>query len=382
MKNFMNKTKGLVKGRSTAFLISVAIHGLLLMLATGFVVFTIIEKEQTKFVPENIKRPKMQLKKLRVKVKENSRPKRSTQRISAARKTSSMPDIQLPAMTGMGSGLEGSIGGFEMMADISQMTLFGGQKSLGNDFEGTLYHLMRDRDGNPMPGYVPVDGAPNMKFMDRINEFVAKDWDLSVFAPFYKSPTKLYATHFTLGTFASDQALKKYNMGDQQYAGLYVIYYQGKIAHPTGGKFRFWGTGDDFLFVRINGKMVLDGRTTKSGSYPHWNSDLKTGWKSSAPENTRYPLGVSAAKVGDWFELEPGGPVEMEVLIGEDQGGRTSCYLNVQEFGKDYPISTYGGPILPAFKTAPIPPHIVDEIKYLVMPEDTDIQGGPIFSAY
>lgn len=382
MKRVVNRTKKLIKGTPLAVLISAAIHAILLFVAAGWVIFTLVEKQEQKFVPQNIKRPQMQLKKLKVRIKESSKPRKAVERITSSRRMAAMPDIQLPEMSMMGTGLELGISGFEMMADLSKMTLFGGSKSLGNDLEGTLYHLMRDRAGNDLPGYDPVDGGPNMKFMDAVNEFVAKDWDTSVLSKFYRSPTKLYATHFTFGTFASDLALKKYGLSDDQYGGLYVIHYKGKIAHPTGGRFRFWGTADDFLFVRINGKMVLDGRTTKGGVYPDWNVDLKTGWQSSAPENCRYPLGVSAAKVGDWFTLEPGVPVEMELMIGEDQGGRTSCYLNIQEEGVEYPKTSYGGPFLPAFKTAPFPPHIVDEIEYLVLPEDVDLSGGPIFSAY
>jgi hypothetical protein len=48
----------------------------------------------------------------------------------------------------------------------------------------------------------------------------------------------------------------------------------------------------------------------------------------------------------------------------------------------EYPENKYGGPILPAFKTMPIPSHIIDEIEYVVIPGDTDLESGPIFSAY
>jgi len=382
MKRLIRKTKGLVRGTPTAVLISAAVHGALLLLATGFVVFTIIEKQEAKFVPQKIDRPKMQLKKLRVKVKEQAKPRKTTQRIASSRKSADLPDIQLPEMTGMGAGLEGAIGGFDMMADLSSMTLFGGQRSLGNDLEGTFYHLMRDRAGNPLTGYKPVSGAPNMKYMDKLNMFIASGWDSAVLDQFYRSPTKLYATHFMFCIFASELALKKFNMGDDQYGGLYIIHYKGKISHPTGGRFRFWGTGDDFLLIRINGKLVLDGRTVRSGHYGNWNSDIKTGWESSEPQNWGYPLGFSAVTVGDWFALGAGEPVEMEVLIGEDQGGRTACLLNVEEFGVEYPENEYGAPILPAFKTAKIPEHIIDEIEYLLIPGESDLKGGPVFSAY
>ncbi len=381
MKKLVNKTKGLVRGTSTAVLLSVAIHAVLFFGAGVWVVFKFIDAKEAKFVPQKIDRPKMKLKKLRVKVKEQAKPRKTTQRIASSRKSADLPDIQLPEMTGMGAGLEGAIAGFDMMADLSSMTLFGGQRSLGNDLEGTFYHLKRDRQGDPISGYTTGDPV-SPQFVRAVNEFVASDWDTSTLDEFYRAPTKLYATHFTFGVFPSSRALEKYNMGDDVEAAMYIIHYKGKIAHPTGGKFRFLGTADDFLFVRINGKMVLDGRTTHGGVYQRWNSDLKTGWYSNDPEDRKYPLADSTAKIGDWFVLEPGVPAEMEVLIGEDWGGGTSCMINVEEFGKEYPENELGWPIFPAFKTAPLPEHIVDELNYHLFVGDTDLKSDLIFSAY
>lgn len=384
MKRLIKKSKGLVRGTPTAVLISILIHGGLLLLATGFVVFTIIDKKEANFVPEKIDRPKMKLKKLRVKVKEQAKPRKTTQRIASTRKSADLPDIQLPEMTGMGSALEGELGGFEMMEDLSKMTIFGGEKSIGNDLEGTLYHLKWYRDGTKVPEMESGQWNVNTAFRDEVNKFLANDWDPAVFAKYDRSPHKLYASYFMLPAFASDKALQIYGMPENREAGRYVIHYKGEIAHKKGGKFRFWATGDDFLFVRINGKLILDARTTKGLSAPHWNAQFKTpnNWKSSSPENMKHLLGNSTAKISDWFELKPGEPATMEVFIGEDMGGRTSCMINVQEFGVEYEKNEYGSPILPAFKTAPMPTHIVDEIEYHSIPGDTDLTGGPIFNAY
>jgi len=390
MKKLVNKTKGLIRGTSTAVLLSVVIHAVLFFAAGVWVVFKFIDAQEAKFVaPPPLERPKMQLKKLRVKVKPTAKPRKSTQRITSTRKTAAMPDIQLPEMTGMGAGLQ-SVGGFEMMADMSEMTIFGGGKSMGNDLEGTLYYMMWNRQGEPIPAMASGSNAAgwpvNALFRDEVNKFLVNNWSPLTFAKYYRSPKKLYATQFMLPKFGSDRALQIYDMPEGQEAARYVIHYKGKISHPTGGKFRFWGTGDDFFFVRINKKLILDARTTIGKSYSghRHNAQFKTpnGWKSSSKENMKHLLGTSSAKISDWFVLEPGVPIEMEVLIGEDMGGRTSALLNVQEFGVEYPENGYGSPILPAFKTAPIPDHIVDELEYLNIPGDTDLRGGPIFGAY
>lgn len=376
MRKLLQKTRGLIRGTSSSVLLSIGIHILILLLAGGVVVFSILEKQDQKFVPINLSRPKIKLNKPRVKV-QDSKPHKSAERIMSTRKSSTMPEMQLPAMTGMGSGL-GPIGGFQMVADLSQMTLMGGGRSIGNDLVGTLYDLKRDRAGNYISGMQPSN-SENPNYASVVNEFMAKDWDPKVFDRFFRSPNNLYAIHFMFPPFASELALQLFGLEEGVEAGCYAILYKGKIAHPKGGKFRFWGHGDDMLYVRVNKKLVLDART-RGG----WNQmlDPPQHWESTDPESRKYFMGIGRAVIGDWFELEPGIPVEMELYFGEDEGGRTAAMLNVQEFGVEYPKNVNGMPILPAFKTAPIPPHIVDEIKYMLIPGESDIEGGPIFSAY
>jgi hypothetical protein len=288
--------------------------------------------------------------------------------------------MKLPEMSGMGAGLEGSLGGFEMMGDLSQMTIFGGGRSLGNDLEGTLYYLPLDRGGNPLGEYYPVEGQVNQKYAQILNEFLANNWSPEVFNRFWRAPNKLYATFFMIPPFISDLAIEKFGLPIGTIGASYLIHYNGKIASKTGGKFRFWGGADDLIFVRINGKLVLDGRSANAG----WTADWRTpeNWRSSDPENHKYYFGATVSTVGDWFEMQPGVPVEMEVLFGEDQGGRTSCMLNVQQFGVEYPKNRDGAPVLPVFKTAPIPDHLIDEIEYGLIEGESDLVGGPVFNAY
>jgi hypothetical protein len=118
-------------------LVSAGLHILLLVFATGWVVFTVAQNQAAKFTPVQINRPKMNLQKLRVKVQESSKPRKSSERIVSKGRSSSLPDMKLPEMSGMGASLERGLGGFEMMGDLSQMTIFGGGRSLGNDLEGS-----------------------------------------------------------------------------------------------------------------------------------------------------------------------------------------------------------------------------------------------------
>ena len=378
MKKLVNKTKGLVRGTSTAVLLSVAIHAVLFFGAGVWVVFTIIDHDVDPFVAKKIDRPKMQLKKLRVKVKEPAKPRKTTQRIASARKSADLPDIQLPEMAGMGAGLEGAIGGFDMMADMSTMTIFGGGKSMGNDLEGTFYHFLKDRQGNPSENMTPSIGSAPRRFTEVLDQFLTQGWSPRVFDPYYRAPTKLYATHFMVPPCASALGPAMFGVDDDRvHAALWMIHYKGKIAHPTGGKFRFWGYGDNFLFVRVNGEFVLDG----SFADPQWMyPNFK--WRSSSEDHRQYQFGHTRSRVGDWFTLEPGVPVEMELLMGEGGGGLFAAMLAVQELGVDYLINRDGAPILPIFKTTELPVHILDEIKYKLIPGEVALEGGPVFSVY
>jgi hypothetical protein len=371
--------KGLIKGTPTAVLVSTGIHLALLLVAGGFVVFSIIDRQEQKFVPpQRIERPKMRLKKLRVKVKQNTKPRRTVQRI-ATKTTKAMPDIQLPEMTSAGSSLAQGIGGFELMDDLSGMSLLGGGRSIGNDLVGTYYYLMHKRDGTPYPG---MSGEAGANVFGRglcpqvISEFLEKGWDTSVFDPFWRSSKKLYATQIFIPPVSSSLAPEKFGDTSRNEAAYWLAHYKGEIAYPKGGRFRFWGFGDDVLFVRINGKIVLD--ACWEG---HYEANM-SGWRSSDPDNRRYTLANSHFRIGDWFELKPGEPVPMEVLIGEIPGGGFSAMLCIQQEGVDYPEREVGGPFLPVFKTAETPEHLIDEMGYTLPEGQVDLTGGPIFGVY
>jgi len=377
MKRLVKKTKHLIKGTPAAILVSAAIHALLLLLAGGVVVVSIIEKQDKKFIPRKINRPAMKLRKLRVKVKKTSKPRKTARRITRLR-TQAMPDIQVPEMTAMGSGLENGVGGFEMLAELSRMTLLGGGRSAGNDLEGTFYHLMRDRSGNQIPEMkVGFDVIP-ARYREAVDGFLSSGWSPKAFAPYYRSPVKLYATHFMIPPVASALGPSLFGVDENIQASLWLIHYKGKISRKTGGTFRFRGLGDSILFVRMNSTVVLDASLSglQSTVFPSLN------WQSGSDEHKKYRFGHFHSRVGDWFTLEPGVPVDMEVLMGDVAGGRFCAMLTVQEQGMNYPENRDGAPVLPIFKTMEQPEHILAEIKHKLIPGEAALEGGPVFSAY
>jgi len=370
MKRLIHKTKGIIKGAPTAVLVSAGIHIAIIMVAGGLVVFTAIKKSDKKFVPPPpVDRPKMDLKKPRVKTKKASKP-RATQRISS-KSVASMPDIQLPDVSTAGSGMGGGVGGYELVPDTAGMSMFGGTKSMavGNDFEGTFYSLRYDRRGKK----TSIDDP---QYKGIIRRFVDLDWNPYVFSPYYRGPQKLYTTQIFIPVVFSEFGPSYFGIpsGPDFDPYLWCVHYKGKIMRKEGGKYRFWGFGDDVLLVRVNGKVVLN------ASYGLFRSEL-CEWKRHE-EDYKYFMGTAEAAVGDWFELEPGVPVEMEVLIGEIPGGEFCAYLVVEDADEDYPVNQQGMPILPVFKTAEIPETVKDKIKYTLIPGEADLDSDLMFNVY
>jgi len=333
------------------------------------VVFTVVKKEEKQFIPPKaVDRPKMKLRKPKVKVKKTSKPKPTTRIVTKVNRAS-MPDIQLPEMSGMGEALVGGIGGFEMMPDLDEVTVFGSGQSIGNDFVGTFYDFKRDRRGKG------ISMDPEM-FKDRVAKFIRGGWKESDLARYYRSPKTLYTTAFMVPTTLSSLAPDAF--GEPDTVGYaWMVHYKGKIVHKTGGKFRFWGQGDDVLLVRVNGKMVLNGSIQDQGIM-----FIYSNWQNNTPYSQRYYMGFRTSEVGDWFVLEPGVPLDMEVVIGEVPGGEFAAMLVVEEDGVEYERGRQGNPILPIFTTAEPSLDMMDVILEGLVEGEASVTNAPVFNDY
>lgn len=366
------KGRGLVKGAPSGFVISLGIHAVAFFLAGLLVVFTVHQKEEKKFVPPApVERPKMKLRKPQVKVKKTSKPK-STQRIVTKVKRASMPDIQLPEMTGMTDGLAGGIGdGFQIMPNLDEVTLFGGGQSIGNDFVGTFYDFKRDRQGRPL-------GTDPGTMVDILTKFVSGGWKTSSFARFYRSPKKLYATSFMIPPVRSSVAPSAFDEADTG-GWVWAAHYKGQLVYPEDIKFRFWGHGDDVLVVRVDGEVVLNACWPEGqwGTY-----DIGGSWISSAKNDFRFYLGNNLSRGGDWIELKAGEPKDMEVILGEVPGGGFCAMLTVEVDGVEYERNRQGGAIFPMFVTTEPSLDLQDAIFRTLVEGEAAVTNGPVFRDY
>jgi hypothetical protein len=362
-------------GTSASLLLSIGIHVVLFLLAGLLVVFTVVKKEEQVFEPpKTVERPKMKLKKPKVKVKKSSKPK-SASRITAKTTRSIMPNIDLPELGGMGAGLGDGIGpDFGMMPDLSELTLFGGAQTIGNDLEGTFYDFRRDRKGGSIPMHP-------FQCIDVLSEFVKRGWKKSVLSRYYQSPNNLYATTIAIPPVQSALGPQAFGEPDTG-SDCYGILYEGELVNKDDMTFRFWGLGDDVLIVAVDGEIVLN------GFYPRNGNDYETAritpkWQTSDPKAREYWLGIQRSNIGDWITLKAGEPRDLKILVGEIPGGLFQALLTVEVEGEKYPRNPEdNGPTLPLFKTAELTLDQIDAIYIGTHPGDLCVTNGPVFCDY
>ncbi|MEN8255239.1 MAG: hypothetical protein ABFR33_07195 [Verrucomicrobiota bacterium] len=97
--------------KSSAAVVSIALHLILLLIAGTFVAVQVVVKSEKKFEAKQVSRPRMPPKKLQVpvKIKKQRRKPRLRQRIVVKTKVRNMPDIKMPEISGIKSGL-GAVG--------------------------------------------------------------------------------------------------------------------------------------------------------------------------------------------------------------------------------------------------------------------------------
>ncbi|MCF7847905.1 MAG: hypothetical protein K9M45_03555 [Kiritimatiellales bacterium] len=367
MKRKLKSKQKLIKGTPSAVVLSFFLHAVLLLLAGLLGVFTITQKEEKKFVPPKpVERPKMRLRKPKVKVKKTAKPKPTTRIVTKVNRAS-MPDIQLPEMSGMQDGIVGGIGGFELMPDMGEVSLFGGGQTIGNDFEGTLYHLLHDRRG----GLAIMD---RWQFQDILRKYARSGFSKSKLARYYRSPMKLYTTHFMIPPIVSPVAPDVFGAPELE-SYFFFINYEGQLVYPEDIKFRFWGMGDAYVSVFVDGEHVL---------LNGWDGRLEylDYWQPSDADSDKYFLGNQTMHVGDWIELKAGEPKDMEVFFGEWVGGQVAVMLLVEVEGEEYPQTRQGGPLLPAFKTSEFSRDQLEEIYKYLPAGECSLTNGPVFRDY
>lgn len=160
-------------------------------------------------------------------------------------------DVGLDAGLDLGAGLGSDGSGL------------GSSKAGGSALEGTFYDFKLTRSGASTGLVAEKTGGEwhlkggRGKVLPLLSAFL-KNWNASTLGKYYASPTKLFASNFYLPSANAAYAPIAYQCADKCKPAAWLVVYRGKVRAPKTGKFRFIGTGDDFLAVRFNRKMVLE----------------------------------------------------------------------------------------------------------------------------
>jgi hypothetical protein len=383
--------KSAIRGRSTAFIVTVAVHVVFFLVAGVYVALEVFKDEEPRFEGEQLSRPKMQLKKLKVPIKVQKIKQPKMQQMAAPTQVTKM-NVDMPTMGGVGGGM-GSFGGGGLgsLGFGLKFDLFGGDTG---ELEGTFYDLKQTADGVPIPsmnvkrGKGLIDDPRNKVVFDVLSDFL-RSWNSRELNKFYQAEQKKYAISFIMPFVNANTAPAAFGVQDEVDPAYWAIHYKGEITAPETGMYRFWAEADDALVVSVNNDIVID------ATHPAWIERFGrtlTGWESKAPESKQFPEGHTVMVVGDWFRLSRGRSVPVEMLLSEIPGGNFSCYLYIEQKDKEYRMITVnpgsyakgknyqGGtrPVLPVFKMAQIPSGLIPKMQ--IGPNQATLDG-PIFGS-
>ena len=156
--------------------------------------------------------------------------------------------------SGMGSGTGGGNGG-------GGMTMFGFRNAGGGGLPGELFDLKQTRGRQPT-------GVDNKKYGQVVGDFIKGGWQEGHLHAYYKAPQALYAAQFLIPDIDANLAPKAFEVEKEVKPERWVALYKGKVTAPEAGTFHFVGGADDIMFVKFNGKTVLNAS---------WNNPTELG---------------------------------------------------------------------------------------------------------
>ncbi len=161
---------------------------------------------------------------------------------------------------------------------------------------GTFYDLKLTSDGRRTRLYSLTDTAFDRQ-LARIYHEIFRSWSPEVLDRFYKSPTQLFASSFYLPMCDARYGPLAYQCDtDKVKPRGWVVVYRGKVRAPKSGRFRFVGTGDDFICVRFNNKLVLEAGFVLPTMYDSARPNESTYLSAFHPEGRKYIARIKAGK--------------------------------------------------------------------------------------
>jgi len=220
---------------------------------------------------------------------------------------------------GFGGGAGGGIGsglGVGRGNGKNFVSVFGSRNAI-NGLPGSFYDFKQDRAGKPTDLY----------FMREVNEFFEGGFDQARLNKVFRAPGTLVATQFFIPTCPADDAPKAYGVEKTCKPSRWIAHYKGAVRAPQTGKFRFVGSGDDFLVVRWNRKVALDSGFEHHvvGAQNIYKDFNNKKCDELHPSKLGRPM-----RAGPWISVAKDAEVPMEVVIGETPGGAFYAILCIE----------------------------------------------------
>jgi hypothetical protein len=221
--------------------------------------------------------------------------------------------------------------------DLKSPPPFGGQE-IKDGLTGRFYDLKQDRARRPT-------GLNMSGYADVVKKYVAGGWQDHDLAPFYSSSATLGIYNFFIPNMDAAEGPAAFRMEKKVTPTMWLAHYHGTVIAPESGRYHFVGAGDDVMLVGFGGQLVLD---------RCWNIRIKDATENYHYGYTGIPDGFAR---GEGIDVVKGQEYPIDVLIGEQPGGKLFAFLLIEKEGETYARDAHGNPILPVFrvKNAPLP---------------------------
>ena len=240
------------------------------------------------------------------------------------------------------------------------MNMLGQREKLVSAFVGRFYDLKQTKARKP------TDVTPD-DYHKIFRRYISENWKESNLATYFRARDPIYATQIFTPNIPAVDGPKAFGLEKEVQPSRWLVHYRARVSPPEDGNYHFVGAGDDVMLVKFNGKLVLDRcwhqqdvQLEPEQNYDYGWSDIPHGFGKGS---------VVHARAGQYYD--------MDVLIGEEPGGRSYAALLIEKEGAVYEKDKKGNPILPVFRLADGPlPDPAPGQSYAPHAED-----GPVWKA-
>jgi hypothetical protein len=354
--------------KSSAALVSLGIHAVLIVIALSFVAVTVYQKEDQTFEQVKVKRPNVKLKKLQVPVKiqkkQTQKPK-LRQRL-VVKQAVKMPDIKMPEITGvkggMGAAGAGDGGGSGIGFSMPEIDFFGA-KGKGDKVVFIVHFGPATIGNNP---YTRMTGYTIRKRLeDLINELPSVT--LFNVAAYWMRDTIALSPEMMLATPENKQKVMDWMAPVNPLEGKYqhCFVWGGANGKVVGARKKYPQRVEGLPFYSpkwaypyevpgaINTKYLGAGK-----SYEHWNRGVTWALQTQKPDTifiltTNYIDAWGGGAKGNPAKVAASYKNMIQDVYGPDRNRWPTLNVVVLEYGNQDPsniLNNQYGPIIKAFR--------------------------------